>query len=282
MKVTQSLLLTGSDADSIRALIDKLSSPEARRFWGITEQAKQFLKYSAFPDTGRALFFCPTAQSRVCIIEFPVDDPSPTTLLNIIARPCADGRWEVAYSPKAYNSYVKTCEALNLSVGKDVERYYVPTYTCYPEDVGRTGVTRKGLQVHALSSAKVSRRTRQLDPTSGGDYCSVVHQASDGCAFVSDITRLNDATNGAKAILHVGGVANTYFSHKENSLASVSAIFNFEDDDPLVAAAVEAWEAQHGSQSVSLLVLLSWYSRMVISTYSTRGSSDGERSADDR
>lgn len=285
MNVTTSLTMTGEEAAQVSDLIKRLSAPTAKRTWKADPRSVEAIKYSAFPDSGRMIFFVPTFQGKVAVMELPVDDPSPTTMINIMARPLVDGRWKIEYSPKAHASYQKIRSALGISTTPDIERYYVPTYTAYPFDLNINGQVRSKLQVHGVSSTPISKRTKQLDPCSGGAYCNVLgdqpmtkddngswvtHGVSLGCAFVSAVDKLHDTWDHKQtAILHVGGISNTFFSYQKNADAGILGIFNFEVDDPVFASAFSTLNQQFGD-TLSLIDVLRWYSSMVVKQYGNK------------
>lgn len=281
MKVTQALTLQGKEAQQIKELIAKLQSPKARSFWEVRDYCKDYLTTAPFPDLNRLVFFIPTFQGKVGVIELPTDDPSPTTMFHIMNRPVADGRWAIAHSNNATNAELAVRKELGLLTSTpEVERITVPEYTCYPEDVNILGVTRQHLQVHGVTSRKRSLAERRLDPLNGGSFCSVCEArpielkdgkyttkgVSKGCAFVSTVDRLNDVWHGMYAALHVGGCSNTFFNYRMNSQSTPLDIFNFETDDLLFGPVYEQ-ELIRSKDRLSLIDVFEWFTRMVIQTY---------------
>lgn len=278
-QIERSLNLTGPQANAIRRVIRDLRNPLSHRLWKATPFHEKMMFLSAFPDTGRLIWFCPTVQGGICVIEVPTDDPSPTTMLHILMRPASAGGWYEYKSPKAYDHWERTSKLLPGCVPNDPERYYVLEYATLPCDVRTDGKQREHLQLHALTSTTRCQEQRRADPVSGGAFCSTTygfgtdensgkitsnHPASKGCGFVTDPARLTSVwlNNGKEqhpAMLHVGACANTFFSTL-NDRQGVLKLFNL--DDPQFIAEVNSLV-----DDPATLDYLRYYSDKVIQVY---------------
>lgn len=198
---------------------------------------KNWIDYSGFPETGRLIWFIPTADDSVAVIEAPVDDNAPYTIFHALASDEL-WRWHRVVSSKFTTKLGEFCQATGIALPSD-PFVRMPIQFDFPRDwINEKGSRRQGMQIHAILSTKAALRAKSIVGYDfGGAYCSrkclgTNHKpASDGCGFVTRACYFNGS-------LFSDGLANSVY-RKEADPKRHEEYFNFTDP----SWNLEAWEA---------------------------------------
>lgn len=226
-KFTDSLLW-GQAAANAGPTIERIL--RAKRTAGFSHKLQRLLIFSGFPETGRLIWLFPQKDPvNTMVLECPIDDPSPYTMLHALASPSL-GRWSrrlsESYREKLRNlSCLTGCsDQIDLTDASKVVEFDFPRNW-----VNASGKPRIGMQLHPIVSSASCKITQKMTgfPV-GGALCTTIAPAGQkppslGCGFISrsevfDGSRFSDS------------LACTELGDKEcGDPMTAPSIFNFTD-----------------------------------------------------
>lgn len=226
-KFTDSILW-GQAAANAGPTIERIL--RAKRTASPDHRLQRLLVFSGFPETGRLIWLFPQKDPvNVMVLECPIDDANPYTMLHALASPSL-GRWSrrisESYREKLRNlSCLTGCsDQIDLNDASRVVEFDFPSNW-----VNAAGRTRTGMQLHPIVSSAACKITQKMTGfPAGGAICTTLAPSGQkppslGCGFISraeffDGSRFSDS------------LACTMLGDRDCSDATTApAILNFTD-----------------------------------------------------